>query len=148
MDPTYEADADRVPVTILSGFLGSGKTTLFNHILTATHGKTIAVCIADGQVNSSVPNMTQVSYTCDDTTAHSLPLLLCLTMRRCAQGQLGLPRVVSQPTLSRCALSQRHLRRSRCSIPFVDVITDMATYQPKWSCKLTPEASRRASAGI
>eukprot|EP01045_Picozoa_sp_COSAG04_P005523 COSAG04_NODE_257_length_18753_cov_7.516857_8_plen_1972_part_00 len=26
------------------------------------HGKTIAVCIADGQVNSSVPNMTQVSY--------------------------------------------------------------------------------------
>ena len=33
----------RVPVTILSGFLGSGKTTLFNHILTASHGKKIAV---------------------------------------------------------------------------------------------------------
>ena len=33
----------RVPVTILTGFLGSGKTTLFNHILTAVHGKKIAV---------------------------------------------------------------------------------------------------------
>ena len=26
--------ADRVPVTVLTGFLGAGKTTLFNHILT------------------------------------------------------------------------------------------------------------------
>ena len=34
---------NRVPVTILTGFLGSGKTTLFNHILTATHGKKIAI---------------------------------------------------------------------------------------------------------
>ncbi len=33
----------RVPVTILTGFLGSGKTTLFNHILTAAHGRKIAV---------------------------------------------------------------------------------------------------------
>ena len=32
-----------MPVTILTGFLGSGKTTLFNHILTASHGKKIAV---------------------------------------------------------------------------------------------------------
>ena len=33
----------RVPVTLLTGFLGSGKTTLFNHILSASHGKKIAV---------------------------------------------------------------------------------------------------------
>ena len=34
----------RVPVTILTGYLGSGKTTLVNHILTdKSHGKKIAI---------------------------------------------------------------------------------------------------------
>src|ERR1700754_3662994 len=33
----------RTPVTVLTGFLGAGKTTLLNHILTANHGKRVAV---------------------------------------------------------------------------------------------------------
>ena len=33
----------KVPVTVLTGFLGAGKTTVLNHILTAQHGKRIAV---------------------------------------------------------------------------------------------------------
>lgn len=31
------------PVTVLTGFLGAGKTTLLNHILSADHGKRVAV---------------------------------------------------------------------------------------------------------
>ena len=41
---TTELEGDtRVPVTVLTGFLGAGKTTLVNRILTENHGKRIAV---------------------------------------------------------------------------------------------------------
>ena len=43
MTTAPEARDERVPVTVLTGFLGSGKTALLNRILTEQHGLRITV---------------------------------------------------------------------------------------------------------
>lgn len=42
---TASEASKRIPATVVTGFLGSGKTTLINHILHEEHGKTIAVIV-------------------------------------------------------------------------------------------------------
>jgi G3E family GTPase len=71
-DTSQQGTADSVPVTLLVGFLGSGKTTLANRILAAQHGQRIVVIVnefgdvgIDGQLIVGVDdNVVELSNGC------------------------------------------------------------------------------------
>ena len=53
-----DTDATRVvPLTILTGFLGAGKTTLVNYVLNADHGYRIAVILNEFGAELGVEKM-------------------------------------------------------------------------------------------
>lgn len=53
-----EIPQPKVPITIVTGYLGAGKTTLLNYILTAQHGKKVAV-IMNGSIRKFPNESTQ-----------------------------------------------------------------------------------------
>src|SRR5919106_2939008 len=71
-DTSQQGTADSVPVTLLVGFLGSGKTTLANRILSEQHNQRIAVIVnefgdvgIDGSlVVSTEDNVVELSNGC------------------------------------------------------------------------------------
>ena len=66
------------PVTIVGGFLGSGKTSLLNHILTREHGKRVAVLVNDfGAINVDAKLIVSV----EGETVSMMNGCVCCTIR-------------------------------------------------------------------
>ncbi|XP_015281455.1 PREDICTED: COBW domain-containing protein 2-like isoform X2 [Gekko japonicus] len=55
------SEADKIPVTIITGYLGAGKTTLLNYILTEQHNKRIAVILNEFGEGSALEKSLAVS---------------------------------------------------------------------------------------
>lgn len=71
-DLTSATLTPKVPITIVTGYLGAGKSTLLNYILTAHHGKRIAVILnefGDSADIESTARPAPRSLTVTDTTA-------------------------------------------------------------------------------
>ena len=102
------ANAELIPVTILTGFLGSGKTTLLNRILRDAHGRRIAVIENElGEVgidgalllDSGGDEIVEMANGCICCTVRGdLTRILGELAGKRSRGELGFDRVVIETT--------------------------------------------------
>ncbi len=74
-----------VPITVLTGYLGAGKTTLMNHILTNQEGYKVAVIVNDiGEVNIDAKLIQDGGFIKEEDKGNVVPLsngCICCTLK-------------------------------------------------------------------
>ena len=81
-----------VPITILTGYLGAGKTTLMNHILTNQEGYKVAVIVNDiGEVNIDAKLIADGGFIEEEDKGNVVPLsngCICCTLKEDLMNQI------------------------------------------------------------
>ncbi len=81
-----------VPITVLTGYLGAGKTTLMNHILTNQEGYKVAVIVNDiGEVNIDAKLIADGGFIKEEDKGSVVPLsngCICCTLKNDLMNQI------------------------------------------------------------
>ena len=81
-----------VPITVLTGYLGAGKTTLMNHILTNQEGYKVAVIVNDiGEVNIDAKLIADGGFIKEEDKGNVVPLsngCICCTLKEDLMNQI------------------------------------------------------------
>ena len=80
------------PITVLTGYLGAGKTTLMNHILTNQQGYKVAVIVNDiGEVNIDEKLISDGGFIREEDKGNVVPLsngCICCTLKEDLMNQI------------------------------------------------------------
>lgn len=85
-------DFKTVPITLLTGYLGAGKTTLMNHVLTNQQGYKVAVIVNDiGEVNIDASLIQKGGFIEQEDSGKVVPLsngCICCTLKEDLMNQI------------------------------------------------------------